>query len=234
MMGMGRGRIILNANRKLIFNDYTVTGDENAFANRIESIYNKLRGLTTNEATKVVERLQKLGVSVENFDGNNPTNKVLVSVVTDLIEATVAVIPTFTNISAIEAVNKHDGVRGSYKESQGKLTLNIAYNKERDLFMRGMFTTCTQVGTVTHEFGHAIRSYLHNNHKEAIRVFEEHVTHQKMNALSAYGSIDISNAFAESFSAFVHGTPRTNKFHRAFENLMAEVGLSTLGNLMHN
>lgn len=233
-MGMGAGKVIPNVNRKLVYNDYTVTGDENAFANWLESIYNKLRGLTANEVTKIVERLQKLDISVANFDESNPTNKVLVSVVADLMEATTATFPAFNSISVVEAVNKHNGVRGSYNESRGKLTLNIAYNKERDLFMRGMSTTSTQVGTVVHEFGHAVRSYLQKNHNETMRAFEGYTTRLKMNALSAYGSTDGSNAFAESFSSYVLNTPRTNNYHEAFENLMTEIGLSNLRNIMRD
>ena len=229
MMGMGRGKVIY---RSIGYSGYEVTGDEKAFADMMEGIYDKFRGLTAAKAADTVERLEEFGIDVENFDPNSPSNKVLVSVVTDLMEATVMVLPDFNAVALVEALVRSDDAYGSYNESLRKITINININKNRNEFLSGKSTTCTQVGTIAHEFGHAVRSYLRNTQKKTLNEFE--MATISMRPLSIAGTTNSSESFAESFAAYVTGSPRTNSYHRAFEDLMLETGLYSLKNVLIN
>ena len=161
---------------------------------------------------------------------DTPAHKLLVGVTLQLTEAAVAAMPSFNAVSRLAAEGPSGRVLGTYHFGTQQITLHGNPEPDRQDFMWGVFSHHTHLGVAVHEFGHALESHLRKTRGSVMDTFEARTSNTK--ALSDYGNTNATEAFAESFSAFATGLPRTNEYHRAFENLMSEVGLSSLRNVI--
>ena len=155
-----------------------------------------------------------------------------VGVAGELIPLVNDALPGFDGISAIVAGNNADSRRmrtakGFYAQFEAAINMN----SNADFDNTSYFTTNHGAGfgvasTTIHEIGHGVMTYLKRNNRDVMTSFE--TSTNGMDAVSAYGNNNSNEMFAESFLTYVLGSPLTSNYHREFENLMSNVGLSSL------
>ena len=85
--------------------------------------------------------------------------------------------------------------------------------------------------TIAHEYGHAVEHYIKGLPKSMRTEYDSflnYVQNNKVEAVSAYGSYNTSEAFAEAFAAYALGkTPRIGRdYYSRFQRVMRSVSMS--------